>query len=81
MKSRFRQAFFHRVILIQDMPQILYCRRDDATPARGADDIVERAIFKVFDDGRGDGRQRSLTRFDEIGGRGLVAESIGLVGD
>lgn len=54
MKSRLRQAFLHRLVLIQDMPQILYRRRDDATPACGANDIVERAVFEIFNDGWGD---------------------------
>ena len=81
MKSRLRQAFLHRLVLVKHMPQVLYRGRDDAASARGADDEVKRAVVEIFDDGRGDGRERPFARFDEVGRRGRVAEGVGLVGD
>ena len=81
MKSRLRQAFLDRLILIEHMPQILNSRRDDTAPARGSDDIVQRAVLDVFDDGRGDGGEGPFARFDEVGRRGLVAEGVGLARD
>lgn len=80
MESRFRQAFLDRLVLIKDMPEILYSCGDDTTTACGADDKVKGAIDEVFNDGRRDGRQGPFSRLDEIGRRGRVAESVRLVG-
>lgn len=63
------------------MPQILHRRRDNPAPARGSNDEVKRAVVQIFHDSWGDGRQGPLTRFDEVGRGGLVAEGVGLAGD
>ena len=81
MQPRLRQTLLHRLILIEDMPKILYRSRNDTTPARRTDDIIQSPVLDILDDSRGDGGQRSLTRFDEISGRGFVAESVSLIGD
>ena len=76
MESRFRQTLLHRLVLIENMPEILHRRRNNPTTARRADDEVKRAVDAVLDDCRGDGGQGAFSGFDEIGGRGSVAEGV-----
>ncbi len=81
MKSRLRQALLDRLVLIKNMPKILYRCSNDTAPTCGADDEVKRAILSILNDSWGDGRERPFARLDEIGRRGCVAESIRLAGD
>ena len=81
MKPWLRQTLFDRLILIKHMPQVLHRRRNDATPSRRTNDVIQRTILLVLDNRRRDRRKRSFTRFDKVGRRGRVAESVRLAGD
>lgn len=67
MKSWFRQAFLYRLILVKDVPKILYCRSDDTAASRRANDKIKRPILDKFHDSWGDGRQGPFARLDEVG--------------
>ena len=81
MQPRLSQALFNRLILIKHMPQILDRSRNDTTPARRANDIIQRPIRNPLDNRGRNRRQRPLARLDEIGRGGRVAKGVGLAGD
>ena len=62
--------------LVQDVPDILNSRRDDARATGGTDDEVEGAVGSL-DDGGGDGGEGPFTGFDVVGRAGDVAEGVG----
>ena len=81
MKSRLGQALLDRLVLIKNMPKILYRRSNNTAPTCRTDDEVKRAILSILNDSWGDGRERPFAWLDEIGRRGRVAESIRLARD
>ena len=81
MQPRLRQALPDRLVLIKHMPQILHRRRDDAAPARGPNDKIQRPVGRKLDNGRRDRREGPLARLDKVGRRGRVAEGVGLTRD
>ncbi len=76
VESRLRERLLSGHVLVEDVPEILNCRGDDARAAGGANNKVEGGVGEVLDDGGGDGGEGAFAGADVVCGGGDVAEGV-----
>lgn len=77
VQARLRERLLGGHVLVEDVPEVLDGRGDDARAAGGADDEVEGGVGEVLDYGGGDGGEGAFVRADVVCGGGDVAECVG----
>ncbi len=77
VEARLGKGLLRGHVLVEDVPEVLDGRGDDARAAGGADDEVEGGVGEVLDYGGGDGGEGAFAWADVVCGGGDVAEYVG----